>query len=136
MPSVLDKSTKKAVKVSNVSQQTESPIPQKKVVNYNDSTRVVSFTSDDGILIEMSPPRTRQLVNVRKILKAYEPEVIDNMDEEIMGRVFSVVCVSKYGDAPNMSYDTYLDLSMGDGLLMAKCLEFYKQEFEALQQIV
>ena len=114
------------------------PKPTKRSIEFDEHTQEVFFITEDGIEIVMGKPRTRQLVSVRKIMKKYEPELADKdgMDEELMARIFSVACVKQYGEKTNMSYEDYLDLSMVDGLLMARGLEFYQQDLEALQRLV
>lgn len=106
----------------------------KRSIEFDDETNKAYMTTEDGIEIEVSCPKTRQLMNVRKLIKKYEPD--SEGDTEIMARLFSVACVTKFGTKTSMTYDEYCDLSMGDGLLLAKCLEYFQSEFNQLQHLV
>lgn len=112
---------------------TETELPVKRTIEFDDELNIAYLTTEDGTEIEVSCPKTRQLMNVRKLIKKYEPD--SDGDAETMARLFSVACVTKYGKKNSMTYDEYCDLSMEDGLLLAKCLEFFSTEFKKLQHL-
>jgi hypothetical protein len=125
--------TKKAPAYKKETPAEESPRQRK--VEFDDESKKAYFSTVDGNEVEVSCPKTKQMLNVRKLVNRHGDEEL-KQDEEFALRMLSLACVTKYGDADKMTYEEYEDLSIGDGILLAKCLEFFRDSFEQLSELI
>lgn len=97
-------------------------------VEFDEIAKTVSYTTTEGKEVIIVCPKTRQLIQVRKLAKKY-----DAADDEMeMAFLFMMACVTKYGDADKITYDECMDLPIQDSMTMVKCLEFFRTEMSAL----
>lgn len=100
-------------------------------VEFDEVNKIVYFTTSEGKEVEIVCPKTRQLIQVRKLAKKY-----DAADDEMeMAFLFMMACVTKYGDATKITYDECMDLPIQDSMTMVKCLEFFRAEMSALASV-
>lgn len=114
-------------------EDTEITTVKKVSVEFDEETKKAYFTTSDGIEVEVSCPKMKQLLNVRRMMKTYN---IDKDDNETMAFFFAVSCVTKYGKDTRLSYETFEELELQDGLTLVKCLEFFRDTLRQLESII
>ncbi len=103
--------------------------------DFDEIENTVSFLTVDDKLIKIKSPKTKQMLNCRKLIKQFGDEYIAD-DEDFMGRMVSLACVTEYADKTSMSFAEYEELSIIDSTKMAKALEFFRTEFNQVQHLL
>lgn len=112
----------------------EAPeVKQEVIIEFDDEAQKAYFTTQDGVEVEFSCPKMKQLMKVKSLLRKYKNDEVlaENADD-----LFSISCITKYGKANQITISQYQDLCFEDVAKVVKCLSMFQSEFEKLQSII
>lgn len=102
---------------------------------YDDETQEVFIELSDGKELIIRSPKTRQVLNAKKMSRrAFPEDEGEDLNEEEEGLNTTValmsLCVQKYGHKDSMSVDEILDLELRDFTLVSKAFECFRDSID------